>query len=53
MPVGKGFSDYDDFPDAVKATLTREQWAWMPDSERAGYLGHVTAPDPEIEDEAE
>ncbi len=48
----KGFDDYDALPEAIRAQLTREQYAWLPDSAKAMLQEEMTMPDDDAEDQA-
>ena len=41
--------EYDDLPMAIRGLYSREEWAWLPDSEKVREFDQSTEPDYEEE----
>ena len=49
-----GFQDtYLALPESVRAEISREEWAWLPDAEKHDLLYGATMPPDDAEDGAE
>lgn len=40
-------SDYDELPEAIRAWITRKEWLWLSDREKATYVQEATEPEVE------
>lgn len=45
MGIGPGFTEYDALPEIIRGHITRKEYLWMSDDQKANLIEELTTPE--------